>query len=77
MAETILNWHRDHPVRPTYAIRLLGSMFRAADLDRLDRGYAELVEGGLMTASGEVDFFGRPTRLYRLAMAGPVEAILR
>jgi hypothetical protein len=65
---------RDHAQRPRdvyYDLDVLGSMFRDADVDRLDRAYTELQAMGLMEPSGAVvSFSGEPKQLLKLTKRG-------
>ena len=77
LAHRLLQLHAGRAGRLFYGTDVLGSMFRDADIARLDTTYAELVERGLMEPSGSViSYFGDPKPLFRLTESG-AEAVVQ
>jgi DNA-binding PadR family transcriptional regulator len=70
-AEALLRRMNASPETIRYHTDLLGGMFRAADVGRLDAAYRELEAAGLIERTGRVlNFFGEPKPLYRLTDKG-------
>ncbi len=70
-AQKLLDSHAQRRDFLFYDAGILGSMFRDADLTRLDAAYRELESEKLIESSGELTtFFGEPKVLYRVTQEG-------
>lgn len=75
LAMRLLRTHAANPGRYAYETSVLGSIFRDADLDRLDQAYVELKEQNLMENAGvTVSYFGVPKALLKVTQLGLAEA---
>lgn len=71
LAERLLKLHQQSPDMLFYGTDVLGSMFRDADLARLDSAYNQLAREGLMERTGEAfTYFGVPKKFYQLTKKG-------
>ncbi|HZL37179.1 MAG TPA: hypothetical protein VFC78_17800 [Tepidisphaeraceae bacterium] len=71
LAERLLRYHAKRPDELFYGQRIMGSLYRETELERLDAAYKELAAAGLLEATRFVySFFGAPKVLYQITPQG-------